>query len=550
MFHDQALSISIGLSVSFFVSITLLPTVYYHLNLKGASKWKPKPGIISLEQSYESGFRFIFRRRRLSLLVCVVIIALIPVIFKTIEKRQMPELTRIETIANISWGSNVSVDENIKRCSQLLSTIKSELDESAFFIGQQQLLLARGMDMGESDASLYLRFNRSTSIDNINYLVDTWVTTHYPDATLGFAFAESAFERIFPAPQADLVVKVTGGEGELIPSTKTINGLVTQLQQQFPQISIETVPQQLQLHLMLNPEALTLYNISIAEVKQALEVAMQSNRVGQLTYEQQVLSIIFGNEPQRLHQMLNQITVMNSQKVEIPIRTVIHQTEQSGFRSIFGDFSNAFIPLKLNGTDLDINNAHRYLNEINHNNQNFNLNFSGDLFSSKKMVWELIGVLAVSILLLYFILAAQFESLLQPLIVLIELPIDIAGALAIIWLFGGTLNLMTMIGLVVMGGIVVNDSILKIDTINRLRKDGLGLMEAISEGGKRRLKPIVMTSITTILALVPILIGHDLGSELQQPLAVVTIGGMVIGTLVSLYFVPLIYWWLYQKQTK
>ncbi|MDY0348912.1 MAG: efflux RND transporter permease subunit [Tenuifilaceae bacterium] len=550
MFHDQALSISIGLSVSFFVSITLLPTVYYHLNLKGASKWKPKPGIISLEQSYEAGFRFVFRRRRLSLLVCVVIIALIPVIFKTIEKRQMPELTRIETIANISWGSNVSVDENIKRCSQLLSTIKSELDESAFFIGQQQLLLARGMDMGESDASLYLRFNRSTSIDNINHLVDTWVTAHYPDATLGFAFAESAFERIFPAPEADLVVKVTGDEGELIPSTKTINGLVTQLQQQFPQISIESIPQQLQLHLMLNPEALTLYDISIAEVKQALEVAMQSNRVGQLTYEQQVLSIIFGNEPQRLHQMLNQITVMNSQKVEIPIRTVIHQTKQSGFRSIFGDFSNAFIPLKLNGTDLDINNAHRYLNEINHNNQKFNLSFSGDLFSSKKMVWELIGVLAVSILLLYFILAAQFESLLQPLIVLIELPIDIAGALAIVWLFGGTLNLMTMIGLVVMGGIVVNDSILKIDTINRLRKDGLGLMEAISEGGKRRLKPIVMTSATTILALVPILIGHDLGSELQQPLAIATIGGMVIGTLVSLYFVPLIYWWFYRKRTE
>lgn len=146
-------------------------------------------------------------------------------------------------------------------------------------------------------------------------------------------------------------------------------------------------------------------------------------------------------------------------------------------------------------------------------------------------MWELISVLAVSILLLYFILAAQFESLLQPLIVLIELPIDIASALAIVWLFGGTLNLMTMIGLVVMGGIVVNDSILKIDTINRLRKDGLDLMEAISEGGKRRLKPIVMTSITTMLALVPILFGHDLGSELQQPLAVQPLGECLLAHL-------------------
>lgn len=361
MFHDQALSVSIGLGVSFFVSITLLPTIYYHLNLKGASKWKPKPGIVSLEQSYEGGFRFIFKRRRLILLASLGLIALIPLLFKTIEKRQMPELTRVETIANISWGSNVSVDENVKRCTQLLSTVKSQLNESAFFIGQQQLLLARGMDMGESDASLYLRFNRSTTIDDINRMVETWVSNHYPDAILGFSFAESAFERIFSAPEARLVVKIAGGESELIPSIKMINELTAQLQQQFPQISLESVPQQQQLNLILNPEALALYNVSVIEIKQALEVAMQSNHVGQLAYEQQVLPIIFGDEPQLLYQMLNEITVTNSQKVEIPIRKVIAQTEQSGFRSIFGDYNSAYIPLKVNGTDTDIKQAHKYL---------------------------------------------------------------------------------------------------------------------------------------------------------------------------------------------
>jgi multidrug efflux pump subunit AcrB len=98
-----------------------------------------------------------------------------------------------------------------------------------------------------------------------------------------------------------------------------------------------------------------------------------------------------------------------------------------------------------------------------------------------------------------------------------------------------------------MGGIIVNDSILKIDTINRLRANGMALMESISEAGKRRLKAIVMTSVTTILALVPILFGGDLGSELQKPLAIATIGGMIIGTLVSLYIIPLVYWWLYRR---
>ncbi|MGD9978903.1 MAG: efflux RND transporter permease subunit, partial [Bacteroidales bacterium] len=166
---------------------------------------------------------------------------------------------------------------------------------------------------------------------------------------------------------------------------------------------------------------------------------------------------------------------------------------------------------------------------------------------SKKMVWELVGVLLVSIMLLYFVLAAQFESIWQPLIILIELPIDIGGALIILWIFGGSINLMSLIGVIVMGGIVVNDSILKIDTINRLRREGKNTLDSIAEGGTRRLKSIIMTSLTTVLALVPILFGNDLGSELQQPMAITLIAGMTIGTLISLYIVPLIYWVAYRK---
>ena len=106
---------------------------------------------------------------------------------------------------------------------------------------------------------------------------------------------------------------------------------------------------------------------------------------------------------------------------------------------------------------------------------------------------------------------------------------------------------MSLIGVIVMGGIVVNDSILKIDTINRLRREGKNTLDSIAEGGTRRLKSIIMTSLTTVLALVPILFGNDLGSELQQPMAITLIAGMTIGTLISLYIVPLIYWVAYRK---
>ena len=153
----------------------------------------------------------------------------------------------------------------------------------------------------------------------------------------------------------------------------------------------------------------------------------------------------------------------------------------------------------------------------------------------------------IMILLMYFILAAQFESFLQPLIVLLEIPIDVAASLLVLWICGHTLNLMSAIGIVVTCGIIINDSILKLDAINELRKEGVPLMEAIHEAGRRRLRPIIMTSLTTIFGMVPLLFTFDMGSELQKPLSIAMISAMLIGTVVSLFIIPLVYWFIYRR---
>ena len=164
------------------------------------------------------------------------------------------------------------------------------------------------------------------------------------------------------------------------------------------------------------------------------------------------------------------------------------------------------------------------------------------------MLNELVVILFISILLMYFILASQFESFLQPLIVLFEIPIDVAASLLVLWLCGHSLNLMSAIGIVVTCGIIINDSILKLDAINELRKKGVPLMEAIHEAGRRRLRPIIMTSLTTIFGMIPLLFTFDMGSELQKPLSIAMISAMFIGTAVSLFIIPLIYWFIYRKQ--
>jgi len=188
--------------------------------------------------------------------------------------------------------------------------------------------------------------------------------------------------------------------------------------------------------------------------------------------------------------------------------------------------------------------------------RNLGVSFFGQYFKDQERIQELLGILLISVLLLYFILAAQFESFVQPLIIIATLPLGIGGAFVILLLTGTSLNVMSAIGLVVMLGIMVNDAILKIDTINRLKirySVGMtpreGLERAIYEAGQIRLKPILMTSITTILALLPVVFSTGLGADLQRPLVYSVIGGLTIGTFTALYFVPLAYWFISRRKT-
>jgi multidrug efflux pump subunit AcrB len=184
------------------------------------------------------------------------------------------------------------------------------------------------------------------------------------------------------------------------------------------------------------------------------------------------------------------------------------------------------------------------MKEIAAKHDGFDVTFGGSILSNRAMLKELLLIIGVSLLLLYFILAAQFESFVLPLIVLTEVPVNLFGVFLFLKLFGSGINIMSAIGIIVMAGIVINDSILKVDTINKLMDSGHSLLRSIFEGGRRRLKPIIMTSLTTILAMLPFLFQKGMGAELQKPLGLAIIGGMLVGTVVSLYLIPLMYYLL------
>ncbi|MDE7396120.1 MAG: efflux RND transporter permease subunit, partial [Muribaculum sp.] len=361
---------------------------------------------------------------------------------------------------------------------------------------------------------------------------------------------ENIFERIFSS--SDPVVDI-----RLSPKTKESKTLIEDYTDIRQHIDTQTsdssiaLPTTRRISIVINDELLSLYNIDYNKVATTLRRAFQNSTITTLRSFNQYMPIGFGYTDKTLEQILEQtlIPVKTGNATTqnyIPLSAIVEIDHTDEFSRIIAGKSGEYLSISYPETD----SPERIVTEatqIIKDDGRWDVEFSGQYFDNRRMVNEMVWILIVSLLLMFFILCAQFESFVQPLIVLLEIPIDTAFALLTLWIFGYTINLMSAIGIIVTCGIVVNDSILKLDAINRLRATGMPLIDAIHTAGRRRLRPILMTSLTTILAMVPMLFTSDMGSELQRPLAVAMIGSMIVGTLVSIFIIPLIYYLIYRN---
>jgi HAE1 family hydrophobic/amphiphilic exporter-1 len=149
--------------------------------------------------------------------------------------------------------------------------------------------------------------------------------------------------------------------------------------------------------------------------------------------------------------------------------------------------------------------------------------------------------LLLAIFLVYLVMASQFESFLHPFVIIFTIPLAIIGAVFALWITGSSISVVVFIGLILMAGIVVNNAIVLIDLINQLRQSGMQKLDAIIEGGRSRLRPILMTTLTTTLGLLPLALGYGDGAEMRAPMAITVIGGLVLSTVLTLVVIPVVY---------
>jgi hydrophobic/amphiphilic exporter-1 (mainly G- bacteria), HAE1 family len=171
----------------------------------------------------------------------------------------------------------------------------------------------------------------------------------------------------------------------------------------------------------------------------------------------------------------------------------------------------------------------------------YDLTVAGNFEEQQKAFGELVISLVLALVLVYMVLACQYESLRDPLVVMLSVPLAAAGVLVTLFATHTTLNVQSYIGCIMLGGIVVNNAILLVDQAGQLVRGGMDTREAMAEAGRRRLRPILMTTLTTILGLLPLALGIGEGADAQAPLARAVVGGLTGSTLITLVLIPAVY---------
>lgn len=553
LFYDQAVAVSVGLGVSVAVAITLIPVIYYFFFRKQTQYGDAVQSIVSfrkqlpLEKIYEKGVAHVFRFPITYLISFILFMGMAVFIFRFMEKERFPKLSQKDWMVQIDWNEQVNISVNQQRIDSLLQPIKSHVVHYNAWIGQQKYLLNKDLNLSPSEATIYLEANSTEALDTIKKILPDLISTKYPKAEYSFSVPENIFEKTFSDKEDPFVVQVSGKNA--IPEPAQITSVLNSLDSIMGIQSGNRLKFNSYIALTFNPEKLIIYNISLGNLTAKFKTLLNDYQVGTLKTSGEIIPLKITGDKQTLQEMLETATVKNADGVDIPLRSLVEVSEGSDFKQIYDGNNGEFFPVSYEVYAKDVvkyENRVKQLFSANH--KNFEYSFSGSIYSLMKILKELWLVLIISLVLLYLILASQFESLTQPIIVLLEIPIDIAGMLLLLYATGQSLNIMSAIGIIVMCGIVINDSILKIDTINRLRREeNMGLKAAIKEGGKRRLRPILMTSLTAMLALVPGLFGSGMGAELQKPFSTTIVGGLFLGTLVSVFFIPIAYWFIYRN---
>ena len=363
-----------------------------------------------------------------------------------------------------------------------------------------------------------------------------------PPGALSFETGQAtALGQMLGGGEADIAVRVRGEDlDRTFPFAETVRDRLSALRE-IRNVRVGTERGQPQFQVSVDREACAGYDIDPRVVAETVEAAMRGELATEFVDFDRKIAVMVRLPDEMRHDAatLDRLAVDG-----VPLRELVTVRETVGPAEIRREDQGRVVTVHADVASGGLGDAiatiQGALREMSPP-PDVRVDVGGENEEMRRSFRDLAFAFGLALLLVYMILAAQFESFVHPFTILMAVPLALVGAILALALTGQGLNTMSLIGIVILVGIVVNDSIVKVDFINRARARGRDLRAAILEAGDVRLRPIVMTTVTTVLGLLPMALGIGRGADLRAPMAISVIGGLVVATALTLIVVPVVY---------
>ncbi len=546
LFKDQAWTVAFSLFSSLIVAIFLIPMLYHRF-------FRDKKSVvvtIKERKGYSDFLTNLLPHRMVVIFASLILLGLSLLLVPYIGSEFMPKSESKEFSINLKMKEGTTLIRTSEATASIEGLIKELLGENL-----QGIFSRIGPSTGTSSTSesifegdntaeikVILKPDKKINSSKVIATIAEWYARN-PEMEISFTQDETALQSILGNSDAPVVIEVRGDDLVVLDSlthrtekvVQDIPGLynmTTNMDEGYPEVNV-----------MVDRFRAGTYNLAVSDIITQLTAKLEGQLAGQYDKNGELRDITI-HLPKLGLSELGDVIIRNGTQI-VRLGEVATLKEALAPKEIYHSnqirVGKVMAELK-KGASLD-----KITEEIQTKISAINLptdyrfKIAGEEQKRQESMANLGFALILSIVLVYMVLAAKFESLVHPFVILLSIPFAIVGTLILFFLLGQTFNMMALIGIIMLGGIAVNDSIILVDRINQLRESGVEKRLAIAQAGQQRLRPILMMSIITVIALVPLTLGFGDSVSLRSPMALAVIGGMVTSTLLTLVVIPCVY---------
>lgn len=566
IFMDMALTITYSLLASLIVALTLVPAMGQRM----LRKVKPvKHGMFDkMLGGYEKSIRFVLNHRAIALIVAVVL--LFGSMFGAVARgfSFMPNMASTELSVTVSLDDSATMDDTIDAAQNLLDTL-SEYDEfetvgvmtgsTTSLMGLTGSVSSSDADKGSVMAYAVFKDDKVKNSESISKEIEAELQSIDGDVVVSGSSSSSSMSAMLG--NDGVSIKLYGDDLKTLQNTakdmaeklaavdgidETDNGIgatsgeikvtVDKTKAAKKSLTVAQVYQQIAAAITSETTSSTLTNsgkdLDVVVIKdENSDVTKNNIKDIKLTYTDKE-----GNE--KTTKLSEVAEISDSESMNS-----ITRSDQKRYIKVSGTLKDGY-------TNTDVSNKAKALFDDYKLPDGCSIEYSGSNESTMEAVNQMLLMMLLGVILIYLIMVAQFQSLKSPFIIMFTIPLAFTGGFLGLLITGFDVSVVALLGFVMLCGIIVNNGIVLVDYINNLRLEGKERREAIVEAGKTRMRPILITAITTVLGLSTMALGIGTGSEIMQPIAIVCIGGLLYATIMTLYIVPVIYDILSKKELR